>query len=334
MTSYLRKYVTALASAKDYIAQWSSEHVFADEPLIVPFPTLAIYHPERQVWSVCIKAWVYLPLQSKSLKSYLPSLPKFITGRKNEGAVESKSDMKVDEEKKEIAHEVTKEIEKEKVEEAIAMDNADDNNNEDEMINENDVDDIYEDALGNDYNELIECQISVNNGTLDVLGEEMSETIENPGRLGLFFVGNSVKVAAKSIINGVEHLLQPADESGFIEECLELSDEEVHALCPNGSSSEIDRQFDYEIQMDSNNEKPHSFRNFKCTIYIPSADGVSVISDIDDTVKISNVLCKRLLLKHTFYSYFKPVEGMNELYQKWAEQQCQFHYVSASPWQL
>jgi phosphatidate phosphatase APP1 len=25
---------------------------------------------------------------------------------------------------------------------------------------------------------------------------------------------------------------------------------------------------------------------------------------------------------------------MSELYQKWSEQKCQFHYVSASPWQL
>lgn len=168
-----------------------------------------------------------------------------------------------------------------------------------------------------------------------IVGEEnFDETKENPGRLGLFFVGNSVKVATKSIINGVEHLLQPSDESGFIEEHLEFSNEEIDALCPNHRCSTIDRQFNYEIQIDSNNEKSDQIRSFQCTIYIPSSNGISVISDIDDTVKISNVLCKRLLLKHTFYSYFKPVEGMSDLYQKWSEQKCQFHYVSASPWQL
>ena len=82
MTSYLRKYVTAVASAKDYIAQWSSEHVFADEPLIIPFPTLAIFDAERRVWSVHIKAWVYLPFQSKPLTNYLPSLPNLWTSAK------------------------------------------------------------------------------------------------------------------------------------------------------------------------------------------------------------------------------------------------------------
>ena len=149
-----------------------------------------------------------------------------------------------------------------------------------------------------------------------------------------------MKVVTKSIINGVEHLLNPSDESGFIEQQLEISDKEIEALCEPSGSQAIDRKFDYELQLhetkkkDQKDDDKDTVKTFKCTIYVPSAQGVSVISDIDDTVKISNVLSKRLLLKHTFYSYFKPVDGMSELYQKWSEQQCQFHYVSASPWQL
>jgi len=157
--------------------------------------------------------------------------------------------------------------------------------------------------------------------------------------LGLFFVGNPVKVVTKSIINGVEHLLQPSDESGFVEENLELSDKEIESLCATTNSECKDRKFEYQIQVnnqtkkkDDNNED--DYKTFKCTIYVLARDGISIISDIDDTVKISNVLSKRSLLKHTFYSYFKPVEGMSDLYQKWSEQNCQFHYVSASPWQL
>ena len=167
------------------------------------------------------------------------------------------------------------------------------------------------------------------------LEEEFGEPTENPGRLGLFFVGNSVKVATKSIINGVEHLLQPSDESGFIEEQLELNNHDIASLALPIHPQSEDRKFDYDIQLNAESkDDEHVGKAFKCTIYVLAARGVSVISDIDDTIKISKVLSKRALLKHTFYSYFKPVNGMNELYQRWSEQFCQFHYVSASPWQL
>lgn len=63
--------------------------------------------------------------------------------------------------------------------------------------------------------------------------------------------------------------------------------------------------------------------------------GYSVISDIDDTVKITGVGNKKKLLKSTFMEEFKQVPGMSELYQKWSEElDCRFHFVSSSPWQL
>ncbi|CAF0991090.1 unnamed protein product [Adineta steineri] len=97
-----------------------------------------------------------------------------------------------------------------------------------------------------------------------------------------------------------------------------------------------DKKFEYEIELNESktDENSPNCKPFKCTIYVLASHGVSIISDIDDTIKVSNVLKTRSLLKHTFYSYFKPVDGMSELYQKWSEQKCQFHYVSASPWQL
>ena len=59
MTSYLRKYVTALASTKDYTTQCSSDHVYTDEELIVPSPTLAMFDSDNHIGSVHIKAWIY-----------------------------------------------------------------------------------------------------------------------------------------------------------------------------------------------------------------------------------------------------------------------------------
>ncbi|MCG3149958.1 MAG: hypothetical protein PCFJNLEI_03425 [Verrucomicrobiae bacterium] len=62
--------------------------------------------------------------------------------------------------------------------------------------------------------------------------------------------------------------------------------------------------------------------------------GVTVISDIDDTIKVSEVRDRRALLANTFTRPFRVVPGMPAFYRSLAEQGAQFHYVSASPWQL
>lgn len=61
---------------------------------------------------------------------------------------------------------------------------------------------------------------------------------------------------------------------------------------------------------------------------------VRVISDIDDTIKISQVRDKPALLLNTFCRPFRPVPGMADLYRAWEKTGARFHYVSGSPWQL
>lgn len=69
---------------------------------------------------------------------------------------------------------------------------------------------------------------------------------------------------------------------------------------------------------------------------IPCLDpeGVSVITDFDDTIKVSDVTDRKALIRNTFTNEFSPVEGMSDLFRLWAESGATFHYVSASPWQL
>jgi len=62
--------------------------------------------------------------------------------------------------------------------------------------------------------------------------------------------------------------------------------------------------------------------------------GLSVISDIDDTVKVTNVANRRELLANTFVRDFLAVPGMEAVFRRWQEEASAFHYVSASPWQL
>lgn len=65
------------------------------------------------------------------------------------------------------------------------------------------------------------------------------------------------------------------------------------------------------------------------------AQGISVVSDVDDTIKITNVLDQQELLRNTFFRPFEAVPGMAAAYKSWATKPgTTFHYVSKTPWQL
>ncbi len=62
-------------------------------------------------------------------------------------------------------------------------------------------------------------------------------------------------------------------------------------------------------------------------------EGHSVISDIDDTIKITGITeGRRQVILNTFFRDYRPVAEMAQLYRSWRN--AAFHYVSGSPWQL
>lgn len=62
-------------------------------------------------------------------------------------------------------------------------------------------------------------------------------------------------------------------------------------------------------------------------------EGLSVISDIDDTIKITQIPAgSGIVLRNTFYKDYTAAPRMAELYKSW--ENASFHYVSGSPWQL
>jgi len=75
-------------------------------------------------------------------------------------------------------------------------------------------------------------------------------------------------------------------------------------------------------------------RKFIGQAQLVGPSGVCVVSDIDDTIKDSNVLNKTQLIINTFVLSYKPAAGMAEVYARWSKQGASFHYVSSSPWQL
>lgn len=70
------------------------------------------------------------------------------------------------------------------------------------------------------------------------------------------------------------------------------------------------------------------------------AEGLTVVSDIDDTIKVSEIPSgKRTALRRAFLMDYEATEGMRDRYLKVLERHpafdnVAFHYVSGSPWQL
>ena len=75
-------------------------------------------------------------------------------------------------------------------------------------------------------------------------------------------------------------------------------------------------------------------RTFSGELHLVAPAGTSVVSDIDDTIKITEVTDRAAMVANTFERPFREAPGMAALYQRWAADGAAFHYVSSSPWQL
>jgi phosphatidate phosphatase APP1 len=76
-------------------------------------------------------------------------------------------------------------------------------------------------------------------------------------------------------------------------------------------------------------------REFLCEAEVLPNRGLSIVSDIDDTIKITEVNNTKHMLENTFLLPFRSVPGMAELYAAWkTEKSASFHYLSLGPVQL
>ncbi len=75
-------------------------------------------------------------------------------------------------------------------------------------------------------------------------------------------------------------------------------------------------------------------RVFSGRVQLIEPRGCSIISDIDDTIKITDVTDRREMLRNTFLREFQTVPGMPALYARAAMTGTSVHYVSGSPWSL
>ena len=75
-------------------------------------------------------------------------------------------------------------------------------------------------------------------------------------------------------------------------------------------------------------------RRFEGDVQLLQPTGLGLISDIDDTVKITGVSSRRRLFENTLFRPFRAVDGMAQLYRRLADNGVSLHFVSSSPWQL
>lgn len=75
-------------------------------------------------------------------------------------------------------------------------------------------------------------------------------------------------------------------------------------------------------------------RRFTGAVQLVPPEGITVVSDLDDTVKITQVTDKVELVLNTFFREYRAVEGMSEVYRRWQADGASFTFVSGSPWQL
>jgi phosphatidate phosphatase APP1 len=177
---------------------------------------------------------------------------------------------------------------------------------------------IYEPHWGAGFPDQLRSWLNL--GTDNKTPEENTLSKE---KMGAFFVDNKGDKQIAVRVGNKEFVFDPSTPNGHFAGWLHLPATEVASLRTGN--------FITFTAITPANESRH----FEGKIQLIESTGISVVSDIDDTIKISEVRDKSAFLANTFIYPFRPVPGMTNLYSAWAKPgNVVFHYVSGSPWQL
>ncbi|KAG0319632.1 hypothetical protein BGZ97_001754 [Linnemannia gamsii] len=130
---------------------------------------------------------------------------------------------------------------------------------------------------------------------------------------------------------------------GHFDGTLRVSHEDVQAHRKQSSLSELSRSKTVTGKSDESHPRflklhayhPDMKEHCHGIVNLVDPEGISIISDIDDTIKETDVVAgARIILRNTFLKEMMDVPGMAEVYKNWWKQGAAIHYVSNSPWQL
>lgn len=156
------------------------------------------------------------------------------------------------------------------------------------------------------------------------------EPVQFRGRTGAFLVDNQPGKRLAVEIGDRVYPLPPSLPNGHFGATVHVAAETVQrlrALVPGATG------IPFALSRASFAD-PGDARRFCGLIEPLEATGVSVVSDIDDTIRVTECRDRRAMVRNTFLLPFRPVTGMAAAYRRWAAGGARFHYLSASPWQL
>ena len=113
------------------------------------------------------------------------------------------------------------------------------------------------------------------------------------------------------------------DQNGLIEGVVKISTTKASELLSRQSSQ--DGWLTYHATSSGHSGKGR--------VRLIASSGLSVISDIDDTIKVTEIPAgAKVVVRNTFFRDFVAAPGMTTMYQ--GLQGASFHYVSGGPWQF
>jgi len=153
-----------------------------------------------------------------------------------------------------------------------------------------------------------------------------AKTTDEPFRYrARLFFSDSKRGARVSVKFGERTVnLRASDPSGYFSDAVPLT------------AADLNRAKDGVISFESVPSTTGGQTVRGAAVVVPR-DAIVVVTDMDDTIKDTNVLDPVLKERNTMVNAFKPVLGMARVYRDWKAAPgalVHFHVVSAGPWQL
>ncbi len=158
-----------------------------------------------------------------------------------------------------------------------------------------------------------------------VVGTTTSKPSFTDERIHQFIGDNKGGELLHVVLANKEYTLNPTEESGLFSEEIIIDAKALEGYVNNNTLS-------YRVLLPKGDS-----RDFSGSIYLRDDNTTMLISDIDDTIKITQVyLGLKEVIASTFLKPFMPASKMSELYKTLMIQHntTEIAYLSGSPWQL